>query len=169
MKWTSYIICSILILLGIYTGVLFMQDVSSISYINGEISITNRFSMDSFMYSSSGVVFSPTENEEAYVYEIDLLKTEGFDSQRKQYKVELNKYILKDTTMSAGAISSSVKMDFYDTNGDVICEGQMNIIIRFLNSKTQLRMSCPDETSAIFFEQHFIDNGLLLRVIEILE
>ena len=169
MKWTSYIICSILILFGIYYGVLFGQDLTSTSYENGEISITNRFSMDSFMYSGSGVVFSPTANEDAYVYEIDLLKTEGFDSQRKEYKVELNNYVLTDTTMSAGAVSSNVKMDFYNTEGEVICNGQMNIIIRFLNSKTQLRMSCPDETSAIFFEQHFIDNGLLLRVIEILE
>ncbi len=169
MKWYSYIICSFLILVGCFFGIKFYQDLTATSYVNGSIDITNKFSQDSFYYVNSSVVFYPTENSEAYAFEIDCLETENFDGERKEYKVVLNNYILTDTTITGGSISSVIKMDFYDVDGKLLHNAEMNLLIRFLSEKTQLKLSCADQTSATYFENYFSDNGIRLGVIEQLE
>ena len=169
MKWYSYIICFILIGLGCFFGVQFYNDVTAMSYTNGSINISNQFSQESFFYSNNAVVFYPTATEEAYTFEIELVKTEGFDAERKEYELVLNDFKLIDTTFKAGAVISDVYMDFYDVEGNEMCNGEMSIRILFLSGKTQLKLSCPDVESATYFEQYFNDNGIRLAVIEILE
>lgn len=166
MKWYSYIICTIAILLGMFFGIKFYQELTSTSYTNGSINIENQFSQETFDFRNSAVVFYPTENSEAYSFEIDLVKTNGFDGERKDYTVILNDYILYESNITGGAVKSDVQMDFYDTEGNLMHEAKMSITIRFLSSKTQLILSCPDLTSATYFENYFTNNGIRLLVME---
>lgn len=169
MKWYSYIICSILILVGCFYGIKFYQDVTATSYVNGSIDISNKFSQDSFYYVSSSVAFYPTENSEAYTFEIDCLETDNFDGERKDYKVVLNDYVLINSVITGGSVRSVVQMDFYDVDGNLLHNAEMDLLIRFLSEKTQLKLSCADQTSATYFENYFNDNGIRLGVIELLE
>ena len=155
-------------IVGIFVGVNGYQDITATSYVNGDVDISNKFSQEQFFYSNSSVVFYPTENSESYSFEIDLLKTEGFDPNNKEYKVELNDYELTNATFTGGTVRSNVLMDFYDVDGELACNGEMNLVIRFLSGKTQLILSCPDESSASYFESYFTDYGIRLSVIEIL-
>ena len=166
MKWYSYVICVVLILVGTYFGICFGQELTSTSYVNGSIDISKQFSQESFCYSNSSVVFYPTAGGEEYDFEIDLLEVDGFDAERKDYTVRLNKYDLIDTESTGGSISANVEMDFYNVDGTLAHNGKMSILIRFLSTKTQLKMSCPDALSASYFEQYFTDNGIKLEVIE---
>lgn len=167
MKWYSYIICTIAILFGMFFGINFYQDITSTSYTNGDLKgVVNEFSQESFYFRNSAVVFYPTENSEAYAYSVELVKTEGFDGERKDYTVILNDYILYESEITGGAVKSDVQMDFYDTEGNLMHEAKMTIIIRFLSSKTQLVFTCPDLTSATYFENYFTNNGIRLSVME---
>ena len=166
MKWYSYIICVVCIIIGVFFGLSWYQDVTATSYVNGDINITNQFSQEQFNYSSSAVAFYPTENSESFSFETELVKTNGFNGERKDYTVKLNEYVLTETTITAGAVKADVKMDFYDTEGKVVCNGELTVVIRFLSDKTQLILSCPTQSSATFFENYFTDNGIRLQVIE---
>ena len=166
MKWYSYLICCLCIIVGVFFGLNWYQDVTAQSYVNGDINISNKFSQESFNYSSSAVVFTPTENAESYAFETELIEVDGFNGVKKDYTVKLNEYVLTDTTITAGSVKANVNMDFYDTEGDVVCNGELTIVIRFLSDKTQLQLSCPNQASATFFENYFSDNGIRLLVIE---
>ena len=59
-------------------------------------------------------------------------------------------------------------MDFYDTEGNIINSAAMKISVRFLSNKTMLTLTTNGQESASFLEQYFADNGIRLKVIEIL-
>lgn len=170
MKWYTYIICFVFICLGVFCGIELYRDVKAESYINGSIDISNRFSKESFNYSSTSVVFYHDiyDDTNTYYFEIDLVKIEDFNGKTKEYKVVLNDYILIDTDIKAGSVFAVINMDFYDTTGQVVCSSPMNIAIQFLSSKTTLVLSTTGQTNARFFEQYFSDNGIRLVVDEII-
>ena len=170
MKWYTYLICFTLIILGIFCGIELYREVKAESYVNGSIDISNKFSQESFNYSSTRVVFYHDlyDDTDTYSFEKDLLKVDDFNGEKKQYKVILNDYVLVEAEVNAGSIFTAINMDFYDTNGNIVCNSTMQISIQFLSNKTQLTLVTKDQQSASFLEQYFSDNGISLRVIEIL-
>ena len=176
MKWYTYLICFILIIVGAFCGVELYKEITAESYVNGQIDISNKFSQESFNYSSTSVVFYHDIYDETdiYTFETDLLKVEDFNGLKKEYQVVLNDYVLIDSDINAGAVFSAVNMDFYDVNGNLVCNGTLDISIKFLSSKTQLTLSITGNENytsleqSSFFEQYFADNGIRLKVIEIL-
>lgn len=169
MKWYSYIICFVLIAVGTFFGIRLYQEVKSESYVNGSIDISNKFSQESFNYSSTSLVFYHDlyDDTDTYYFDIELLKVEDFNGQKKDYQLVLNDYILLGVEFNAGSIYTDVNMDFYDEYGEVVCNTTLKISIKFLSRSTQLTLSTSGEESARFLEQYFRDNGIRLRVMEI--
>lgn len=169
MKWYTYIICFLLIVLGVFCGIRFYEELKAESYINGSIDITNQFEQESFNYTSSSVAFYyDAETENTYTFEKDLLKVNDFNGKDKQYKIELNDFVIINADIKAGSVYAPITMDFYNTDGDVVCNGTLNISIKFLSGKTTLTLSTIGEEQKGFFEQYFTDNGIRLKVVEIL-
>ena len=170
MKWYTYLICFVLIVVGTFCGIELYKEVKAESYINGSIDISNQFSKDSFEYSSTSVVFYHDlyDDTDTYSFEISLTKIEDFNGQKKQYQVWLNDFILIDSEINAGSIYSVVYLDFYDEYGSIVNSSTMNISIKYLSSETQLTLSTVGQANASFLEQYFADNGIRLKVIEIL-
>lgn len=170
MKWYTYLICFILIVIGVFSGIELYKEIKAESYINGSIDITNKFSQESFNYSSTSVVFYHDiyDDTDSYLFEIDLLKVDTFNGKEKEYKVLLNDYILIDSEFNAGSIFSIMNIDFYNTNGELVHNAEMKISIKFLSNKTLLQLSTKGSESAQYLEQYFSDNGIRLVVNEIL-
>jgi len=170
MKWYTYLICFILIVVGVFCGIELYKEVKAESYINGSIDISNQFSQESFNYTSSSVTFYHDiyDETETYTFDKELLKVEDFNGKDKEYQVLLNDYVLVDSDINAGSVFSVIYMDFYDTNGEIVCNASMNISIKFLSNKTQLTLTTVGNENASFFEQYFSDNGIRLKVMEIL-
>ena len=97
-----------------------------------------------------------------------MLKVDDFNGKNKTYRVTLNDYVLLNCDISAGSVFATVNMDFYDTDGNIINGATMNISIMFLSNKTQLTLTTVGNENASFLEQYFADNGIRLRVVEIL-
>ena len=165
-----YLIAFVLIVVGVFCGIRLYKEIKAESYINGSIDISNRFTQESFNYSSTSVVFYHDlyDDTDTYAFEKDLLKVENFDGKTKTYQVVLNDYVLLNTEIAAGSIFATVDMDFYDTNGNVINSAVMKLSVKFLSNKTQLTLATTGNENASFLEQYFADNGIRLRVIEIL-
>ena len=94
MKWYSYLICIVLIIVGVFCGIELYKEVKAESYINGSIDISNKFSQENFNYSSTSVVFYHDLYDETntYTFEKELLKVEDFNGKEKEYKLILNDY-----------------------------------------------------------------------------
>lgn len=165
-----YLAAFVLIVVGVFCGIRLYKEVKAESYVNGSIDISNRFSQDSFNYSSTSVVFYHDlyDETETYTFTKDLLKTENFDGVKNKYRVTLNDYILLDSQISAGTVFSTVYIDFYNTAGNIVCSASMEIKIEFLSNKTALSLSTVGNGNASFLEQYFADNGIRLKVVQIL-
>lgn len=170
MKWYSYFICFILIIVGTFCGIQFYREVKSESYINGSIDISNKFSQESFNYSSTSLVFYHDlyDDTDTYIFEKDLLKVDDFNGVDNTYQLWLNDFIILDVHFNSGSIYAVVNIDFYNEYGEIINNSEMNMSIKFLSSKTQLILSTIGNDNASFLEQYFSDNGIRIRVIKIL-
>lgn len=171
MKWYVYLICFVLMIAGTFCGIRLYQLATAESYVNGSINIENKFSMESFSYASTSVEFyndlyDPTES---YSYEIDLKKVTDFDGAKKQYQIVMNDYFLLDTQISAGTVFAKAYIDFYGTDGKIVCSATLDISIKFLSNKTTLTLSTTGGENASFLMQYFADNGIRLKVVEILK
>lgn len=165
-KLMLYIIGSLVIISGLICGVAFYKEVTAKSYVNGSINIQNQYSMESFQYNSNSVVFYQNSGTNTYTYSTELLKVSDFNGEKKNYEVVVNDYILP-ATVSAGAVDTTLLLDFYSTSGELTCSSAMKINIKFLSDKTQLTFSVVGEKQAQFLEQYFKDNGIRLRINEI--
>lgn len=165
-----YLAAFVIIVAGVFCGIRLYKEVTAESYINGSIDISNRFTQESFNYSSTSVVFYHDiyDDTNTYTFEKDLLKVENFDGAKNRYQLVLNDYVLLDTQISAGAVFSTLYMDFYDTNGNIVRSAYMDIAIKFLSNKTALSFSTVGNENASFLEQYFADNGIRLKVVELL-
>lgn len=165
-----YVLAFVIIVAGVFCGIRLYKEVKAESYINGSIDISNRFTQESFNYSSTSVVFYHDLYDETntYTFEKDLLKVDDFDGTKNNYQLVLNDYVLLDTSISAGTVFSTLYIDFYNTDGEIVCSAYMDISIKFLSNKTVLSFATQGNENASFLEQYFADNGIRLRVIEIL-
>ena len=165
-----YLLAFVIIVVAVFCGIRLYKEIKAESYINGSIDISNRFTQESFNYLSTSAVFYHDlyDDTDTYTFEKDLLKVENFDGKKKTYQVVLNNYVLLNTEINAGSVFSTVDMDFYDTNGNVINSAVMKISVKFLSNKTTLTLTTTGKENASFLEQYFADNGIRLRIIEIL-
>ncbi len=169
MKWYTYLICFVLIIIGAFCGIQLYREIKAESYINGSIDISNQFSQETFSYTSTSVVFYG-DGDDNYSFETDLLKVDNFNGEKKQYQLKLNDYILlvDDEDIKAGSIYAVIDIDYYNTDGELAHSSKMNISIKFLSNKTQLTLSTTGADNVSYLEQYFADNGIRLRVLEIL-
>lgn len=170
MKWYTYVICFVLIVVGTFSGIRLFKEIKAESYVNGTIDISNKFSQECFNYSSTSLVFYDDLYDETdnYIFDKELLKVEDFNGKEKAYKVVLNDYVLTDCDIKSGSVFTVVYMDFYNTDGEIICNASMQISIKFLSNKTQLTLVTKGQENASYLEQYFNDNGIRLQVLEIL-
>ena len=165
----KYSICGVLIVTGLFCGIDLGRELTKQSYIRGSINIENRFTMESFNYVSTSVVLYNDlyDDTDTWTYSVDLKPVDDFNGQKYQYQLVINNYIIWGTVVSAGSINAEFNMDFYDTDGDMICAATMKIKILFLSNKTSLSFVVVGSQEASFIGQYFSDNGIRLYVNEI--
>lgn len=165
-----YLLAFVLIVVGVFCGIRLYKEIKAESYVNGSIDISNRFSQESFKYTSTSVVFYHDlyDDTDTYYFEKDLLKTENFDGKTKTYRVTLNEYVLLNCEINAGSVFATVDIDFYDTRGEIVNSATMKLSVKFLSNKTTLTLATTGNENASFLEQYFTDNGIRLQITEIL-
>jgi len=178
MKWYIYPICLVLMLLGVYSGITMWQKIHAESYINGSINITNEFYFESFTYDNSlfgnAVVFPPTTPYDTpdtiYAWQSENLPTvPTFNGTEKQYQIEVNGYRIFGATVNAGGVIIRTNIDFYDTENNLLCSAYYDLSVRFLSNRTELEIRTKGQQNANFIEQFFADNGLRIKIKELIK
>jgi hypothetical protein len=170
MKWYTYLICFILVIVGTFCGIQLYKEVKAESYINGSIDISNKFSQENLNYSSTSLVFYHDlyDDTDTYSFDQELPKVENFNGQENTYELWLNDFIILDAEFNAGSVYSTIQLDFYNEYGNILNSSILNISVKYLSSKTQITLSTKGQESASFLEQYFKDNGIRLKVVEII-
>ena len=168
-KILMYIGCFVMITVGVFSGIQLYKEVKAESYVNGSIDISNQFSQENFNYYNTSVVFYHYmyDDTDTYSFETDLPKVD-FNGTDGDYQLWLNGYLLIDAEFKSGSVFCALFMDFYNTEGELIHNAEMQISIRFLSSKTNMKLITIGKTNASYFEQYFSDNGIRLQVKQIL-
>lgn len=171
MKWYVYLICFVLMIAGTFCGIRLYQLVTAESYINGSIDIENKFSQESFSYANTAVEFYHDiyDETDTYTYSVDLKRVENFNGAKKQYDITLNDYYILNAQISAGSAFFKLYMDFYDTDGVKKCSAFLNVSVKFLSDKTRLTLSTMGGENASFLTKYFKDNGIRLKITELLK
>jgi hypothetical protein len=160
-----------MVIAGAFCGIRLYSLATRESYINGSINIENKFRMESFSYANTSVEFYHDiyDMTDTYSYEIDLLRVDGFDGVRNNYQIVLNGYILADTQITAGMAFCKAYLDFYDTDGQIVCSSSLDISVKFLSDKTALTLATTGGQNASFLTQYFRDNGIRLKINRLLK
>ena len=171
MKWYVYVICVVLIILGILCGIKLYKEIKSESYVNGSIDIENIFSQKDFAYSTTSFTLYHDlyDDTNTYVFEQNLLQVEDFNGLENQYLVFFNDKLITNTQITAGAVYSTIEMDFYSISGSLISKVQANLTLKFFSDKTNLLVSVQGQENANLFEQYAKANGFRLKIEKILE
>lgn len=166
-----YVLAFVIIVAAVFCGIQFYKEVRAESYVNGSIDISNRFSQESFNYSATSVVFYHDLYDETntYTFEKDLLKVETFDGSKNTYQVLLNDFVLLNCEINSGSVFGAISIDFYDTQGNIVNSAVMNLSVKFLSNKTTLTLATTGKENASFLEQYFSDNGIRLKIKEIIK
>jgi len=163
MKWYSYLICGMVIFIGIICFVDLFHRMTATGFIRGSIDINNRFVTASFRYvNTSGIALAGEDG--VYEYRMQLLPVEDFDGIRNQYYVTLNEFILFGARIDAGGVLADFIINFYDTQGANITTATMHISIRFLANQTVMVLTVEGSQQAQFIQQYFRNNGIRLLV-----
>ena len=165
-KLVFYILSAVIIFGACVCGVQLYKEITAKSYVNGSIDIQNQFVAESFVYSTSSVVFNK-ESENFYLYEIDLIPVDNFNGEEKEYEVKLNYYDLFNAEIKAGFVNSDIQIDFYDTNGELLNSSNLNIKVEFLSNKTNLKLSTDSLEESEYLTQYFQDRGFTLKILEL--
>lgn len=166
-----YILAFVIIVAAVFCGIQFYKEVKAESYVNGSIDISNRFSQESFNYSATSVVFYHDlyDETDTYTFEKYLLKVETFDGSKKTYQLLLNDFVLLNCEINSGSVFGVINIDFYDTDGNIVNSAVLNISVKFLSNKTILTLATTGKENASFLEQYFSDNGIRLKIKEIIK
>jgi hypothetical protein len=165
-------------LTGVWAGITLWRKVHAESYINGSINITNEFYFESFTYDNSlftdTVVFPPATPYDTadtiYSWQSENLPTvPDFNGIEKTYQIEVNGYRIFNAVINAGGVIIRTNIDFYDTANNLLCSAYYDLSVRFLSNRTEIEIKTTGQQNANFIEQYFADNGLRIKVKEILK
>ena len=165
IKPFAYIVAFIVIISGIVCGIGVYKEITSKSYINGELGVENVFTMTNFNYQTNGLTFYADDLND-FTHTATLVPTEDFDGTKKHYEIYLNGYEILTYSVDAGLIEFNQAIQFLDVDKQVINDAVLNVRLEFYADKTKLKVAVKTESEA-FLNQYFNLNGFNLEIREI--
>ena len=167
MKWYCYIICAVLIVVGIFSTINLVKlfNVSSQEYGSvitietknnyGEIS---KFDLGSFtLQPTSGNNYSETIT----------FGSQTFDGSGKDYLILFNGRPANNINSNSGQISGDVSITFYDLEGKEITTANFNVAIQYYVSQTIITISMTNENDSVSYLSNYTNtNGAVISVVE---
>ena len=169
-KFLGYALAVIICATGVYSGFGLYDEFTSKSYINGSFEHLNQQTVKSYSYNSTAMVFYPdTNNNTKYIFTAETEKVEDFDATKNSYLVKFNDYELMDqTSYTAGSVYVVVPLEFYATSGELVCDTELYISVKFLSNATSLEVWCFGNSDYQYITQYINDFGFRLSIEKLL-
>lgn len=164
------ILCLVPIVLlgaGVYCGLELYREKTSVSQTFGtlkEHDLWEEFNI--FDCDLSDAIFYQVDAG-GYEYTATIPKAVDFDGSKHKYNVLINENPSNAEQSSAGILTATNTLNYYNVEGNVLQQTILNIEVRFYQSKLQLSISTTNnaDQQALFLE-YIRFNGLRMRIIE---
>lgn len=167
MKWYHYIICFVLIFIGVFCTMELVKlfNVKSAEYgtvitieTKNDYTEVSRFDYGSLSFDTEDYVnftnistFSPTE----------------FNGKENDYTILVNGNPTNNLVVNAGKISGDFSMTFYDLNGDVATVSDLHILIEYYASGTKVTLTIQNNNDSVsYFTTYTNINGAVIKVVQ---
>ncbi len=165
MKWYSYIICFILIIVGAFCTV---ELVDLFSVKSGEygsvISYQTHGDYEEFSKFDFGSIDFDIEDYKTYK-DISTFGTQKFDGTKEDYALFFNGQPLNNVVQTAGRINGDLSLRFYDLNGDEITTANVHFVIEYLASATKVTTTITNTNNSVSYLTAYMEiNGAVLQV-----
>ena len=166
MRWYHYIICLILIIVGVFSTFNLVDIFSVKSGEYGKVFVCETPGYNSeFSRFDYGNV--DLDTEDYYHYKnVSTFATQQFDGIKNVYTLYFNDQPLNNVVQTAGRISGELAIKFYDTDGEIVTTAQVNVVVEYLASATKVTMTINNDNNAVSYLNAYTEiNGAILRVV----
>ena len=165
MKWYSYIICFVLIVVGSFCTI---ELVDLFSVKSGEygsvISYQTHGDYEEFSKFDFGSINFDTDDYNSYK-DISTFGAQNFDGTKQEYTLFFNGQPLNNVVQTAGRINGDLSLKFYDLNGDEITTANIHFMIEYLASATKVTTTITNTENAVSYLNAYMEiNGAVLQV-----
>ncbi len=166
MKWKHYLICAILIIVGMVCGIELFRilDIKSGEY--GSVFVYDELnSYQEFSKFDYGIIDFATDDFVNYT-SITTYANQDFDGTKSDYYLFFNGRPLNNVTQTAGKISGDLIIKFYDLDGIVITTAQLNFTVEYLANSTKVTIATHNQNNSISYLNAYMNiNGAVLKVV----
>ena len=170
MKWYSYLICGLIIIVGVFCGVNMAQIWSQQSGVYGEpytIETKNDYKIVDGGKFDFGAIAFDTEDNMNFTSITPFNPVENFDGTKNDYAILFNDNLISDVKFFAGQIDCVYKMNVYNTKGEIVSTPALDITIKILESQTVISINMTNENNAYgYFTQYMQYNGAIIKIVE---
>ena len=167
MKWYHYLICAVLIVVGIFSTMNLVElfSVSSQEYgtvitieTKNNYNEVSKFDLGTFtLQPTSGNNYSETIT----------LAPETFDGAGKDYLILFNGKPANNVDSKSGQISGDISLTFYDLEGKEITIANFNVAIQYYVTQTVITISMTNENDSVSYLSHHTNTtGAVISVVE---
>lgn len=166
MKWYSYIICFVLIIIGAFCTIELVDVFNIKSGEYGSI-ITYDRQEDYEEFSKFDYGFIDFDTVDYINYEnISTFGVQSFDGTEEKYTLFFNGQPLNNVIQTAGRISGDLALKFYDINAEEITTANMDFVVEYLASATKVTISVINENNSVSYLNSYMGiNGAVLQVV----
>ena len=167
MKWYYYLICFILIIVGVFSTMELVKlfNIKSAEYgtvitieTKNEYTEISKFDYGSLSFDTEDYVnFS---NVSTFV-------SQDFDGNENDYTILVNGNPTSNVVVNAGKITGSLVLTFYDLNGNVISIAELHILIEYYASGTKVTLTIQNNNDSVsYFTTYTNINGAVIKVVQ---
>lgn len=166
MKWYTYIICFVLIIVGVFCTI---ELVDLFSVKSGEygsvISYQTQGYYEEFSKFDYGTIDFDTEDYTTYK-NISTFGSQQFDGTKEDYTLFFNGQPLNNVVKTAGRINGDLSLKFYDLNGEEITTADIHFVVEYLASATKVTTTITNVDNSVSYLNAYMEiNGAVLQVV----
>ena len=166
MKWYSYLICCLLIVVGIFCSI---ELVNIFSVKSGEygsvITFESKNNYEEVSKFDFGTITFTIEDYTNYTSNSTFAPID-FDGTKQDYLIFFNEQPLNNIVINAGRISGDLSIKFYDLDGEEIVTSQVNFVIEYSAGSTKVSVTTINKENSIsYFNAYMQINGAVLKVV----
>ena len=168
MKWYHYVICFVLIVVGIFScfNLVKIINLKSGEYGKAITIETKNDYVEVSKFDFGALVLTDTDDYVNY----SLTSTFGvseFNGKEKDYLLLFNGKPVSNVVSSAGKISGDFIENFYDLDSDVSSIVKLHILIEYYASGTKVTLSLTNQNNSISYLTNYAQvNGAVIKVVE---
>ena len=166
MKWYHYVICGVLILIGIFSAVEIINilDVKSKEY-GTAITLVTKNNYNEVSVFDYGSINLETTNYSSYS-NVKNFAHQDFDGNKGEYTLLFNDHPLNNVVVKSGKISGTLTLDFYNIDGSVVSTAKANFIVEYFADATVVTVTTVNENNSVSYLTAYMEiNGAVLKVV----